>query len=70
MKYSDFVQQYTFEGTKEAMRTIRASTGLTQKAFSEKYDIPLRTLQDWEGGKREAPDYVLSLLAFAVRSEG
>ena len=34
------------------MKEIRAITGLTRKDFSDKYGIPLRTLEDWEAGRR------------------
>jgi DNA-binding transcriptional regulator YiaG len=44
---------------------IRASTGLTQNAFSKRFCVPVRTLQDWEGGKRTPPLYVILLLAAA-----
>ena len=37
------------------VRAIRTSTGLSQAEFSECYQINLRTLQQWEQGRRE-PD--------------
>ena len=51
------------------MKTIRKKTGLSQQKFGKKYGIPLRTIQSWEGGEREAPAYVLELLNFRVESE-
>ena len=36
-------------------RKARASAGLSQAAFAERYGIPLRSLRDWEQGRR-APD--------------
>lgn len=35
-------------------------------AFSEKYHIPKRTIQDWETEKRNPPKYVIELLEFRV----
>ena len=32
------------------------------KDFSEQYEIPYRTLQDWTSGRRNPPDYLLKLL--------
>jgi len=29
--------------------------------------IPLRTLEEWEAGRRQMPDYVLRLIAYYVR---
>lgn len=69
MKYSDFLKQHTPGTAKEDVRAIRRASGLTQAGFAEKYGVPRRTLQDWEAGKREAPGYVVSLLAYAVKSD-
>ena len=36
--------------------------GLSQTALAKKFDIPLRTVQDWHGGRRKAPDYVVGMI--------
>lgn len=51
----------------EAVKNLRKSTGLSQRAFSEKYGIPQRTLQEWEGGRRNPPAYVLRMLSMYVK---
>lgn len=43
-------------------RTIRKYSGLTQRDFSSAYSIPVRTVENWDTGKREPPPYVLELL--------
>ena len=43
-------------------KEIRALTGLSQKKFGDLYRIPLRTIQNWEQGTNEAPEYVLLLI--------
>lgn len=48
------------------IRDIRAHTGLSQAAFSIRYCIPVRTLEDWERGVRSSPDYLRLLLAQAT----
>ena len=48
------------------IKEIRTITGLSQTAFGEKYHIPMRTIQNWEGGQRECPEYVRFLLARVV----
>ena len=53
---------------KERVKSLRALTGLSQKAFAELYDIPARTYEAWETGRREAPVYVVNLLEHAVNS--
>lgn len=48
------------------IRDIRQHTGLSQAAFSARYCIPTRTLEDWERGVRSCPDYLRLLLAQAT----
>ena len=50
-------------------REIRTLSGLTQQAFSEKYEIPKRTVEDWESGRRNPPGYVIALLERAVKED-
>lgn len=40
---------------------VRAHTGLTQAAFSTRFCLPLRTLQNWE--YRSCPPYIVLMLA-------
>ena len=47
---------------KEKIREIRSMTGLSQRAFAVKYNIPRRTLENWESGKAEPPAYVVDML--------
>ena len=48
------------------VKEMRALLGISRAEFSRKYDIPVRTLEDWECKKRTPPSYVLSLLERAV----
>lgn len=50
-------------------KEIRELSGLSQDRFGQRYNIPVGTLRNWEQGKRECPDYVLSLLERAVRAD-
>lgn len=54
---------------KEAIKALRASTGLSQKAFGEKFDIPKRTIENWEGGQTDPPGYVVKLIATVLVAE-
>ena len=38
---------------KERLKELRKELGLSQAKFAEKFGIPIRTIQDWEYGKRE-----------------
>lgn len=42
---------------------IMARAGLNQTQFARRFGIPLRTVQDWCGGRRNPPDYVLGMMA-------
>lgn len=50
------------EPTGTTFRKIRAASGLTQKAFSERFRIPERTIASWDTGDRTPPEYVLSMM--------
>lgn len=49
----------------EGTRYIRSVLRMTQAEFSCTYQIPMRTVEDWDRGRRQAPAYVISLLAIA-----
>lgn len=51
------------------IKDIRKQSGLARVAFSKKYGIPIRTIEDWESGKRKPPEYVLRLLGDAVSAD-
>lgn len=44
------------------IKEIRALTGMSQAKFAKKYEIPQRTLESWEMGDRNPPEYVLKML--------
>ena len=52
----------------ERIKAIREYTGLSRKDFCEKYNIPYRTVTEWELGQRTAPEYVLRMLEYYVRT--
>lgn len=52
-----------------SIKEIRESTGLNRKEFCEKFEIPYRTMTEWELGHRTAPPYVLRLLAYYVEMQ-
>lgn len=53
---------------KENMSTMemREHLKISRAEFSRRYNIPLRTLENWESGKSKCPDYVRQLLERAV----
>lgn len=51
------------------VKELRMLSGLSQQAFSEKYGIPKRSIENWEGGKRNPPEYVVNLLERVVKED-
>lgn len=51
------------------LKNTRDKLCMNRSEFSRYMDIPLRTLEEWEAGRRQAPDYVLRLIAYYARME-
>lgn len=52
------------------IKELRQRTGLSQAKFGEALGgIPLRTIQDWEHGKRKPSDWTVELIAFRVEND-
>ena len=47
---------------KEKIKALRLDTELSQPKFGARYGIPLRTIQNWEYGINEPPQYVYDML--------
>lgn len=54
---------------REELIKLRESTNMNRKQFSEYFDIPYRTMQDWELGNRSMPEYLYRLMAYKVMVE-
>ncbi|SCH31278.1 MULTISPECIES: helix-turn-helix domain-containing protein [Lachnospiraceae] len=50
-------------------KAVREQTKMNRKEFAEWLGIPYRTMQDWELGKSQVPEYVLRLVAYKVQAE-
>lgn len=51
------------------LRELRSKTGMNRRVFAEYFGIPYRTVQDWELGNREMPEYLLRLIIYKVEME-
>jgi DNA-binding transcriptional regulator YiaG len=51
------------------IKTLREKYNLSRKQFTEMFDIPYRTLQDWELGNRKCPEYLLKLIEYKLEKE-
>ena len=56
-------------GEKMEIKELRESTGMNRKEFCKYFEIPYRTVTEWERGTRKMPDYVLRLLAYKVKMD-
>lgn len=48
---------------------LREKTGMTRREFCEYFEIPYRTMQDWELGNRAIPSYLLRLMTYRIEME-
>ncbi len=55
--------------SKEQLIQLRKETGMNRKQFCEYFDIPYRTVTDWELGNRQMPEYLLRLMKYKVEVE-
>jgi DNA-binding transcriptional regulator YiaG len=51
------------------IKELRESTGMNRREFCDYFDIPYRTVTEWERDNRHAPEYVLRLLEYYIRME-
>ena len=47
---------------KDTIKEARLTAGLTQQAMADLFEIPKRTIENWEAGKRNPPPYVARLV--------
>ena len=51
------------------IRSLRLQLGITQSEFALRYNIPFRTVQNWETGLRNPPQYITELLESRIMSD-
>ncbi|MDO5406755.1 MAG: XRE family transcriptional regulator [Eubacteriales bacterium] len=54
---------------KAKIKELREMTGMNRRQFCEYFQIPYRTVTEWELDHRHAPEYVLRLLEYYIRME-
>ena len=50
-------------------KELRQQSGMNIKQFAECFQIPYRTVQNWELGTRTCPEYLLKLMEYKLRNE-
>lgn len=53
----------------QIIKKLRAETGLNQSKFAAYFEIPKRTIEDWERGARKPPEYVVSMMRRILLAE-
>lgn len=51
------------------IKKLRSKLGYTQTEFSKRYNIPFRTIQNWESGVRIPPKYIIDFLNERVNKD-
>lgn len=50
-------------------KDLRQQSGMTQKQFADYFGIPKRTVENWEAGVNQCPEYLLNLIQFRLDIE-
>lgn len=52
------------------LKELREAAQMSLKDFSSYLNIPYRTMQNWEGNQRKAPEYLVELISYKLKKEG
>ena len=52
------------------LKELRQKSGMTRTQFVNYFEIPYRTVQDWELETRGCPKYLLKLMEYKLKNEG
>ena len=52
------------------IKEMRTRTGLSQAQFAQLLGIPKRSVENWEGGKSQCPEYTKELIEYYLDHEG
>lgn len=55
--------------SKDILIDLRKTTGMNRREFADYFEIPYRTVQEWELGNRKMPEYLLRLMVYKIRVE-
>lgn len=50
-------------------KELRKASGMNLTEFAKFFNIPYRTVQNWDAGTRKCPDYVIELMAYKLEKE-
>lgn len=50
-------------------KELLEKSNMSMKQFSEYFEIPYRTVQDWKSGARKCPPYLMKLIEYKLVKE-
>lgn len=50
-------------------KEFRISSGMNMSQFAKYFNVPYRTVQDWESGARQCKDYIIELMSYKLTHE-
>ena len=60
---------YSCNNVENKIKAMRASSGMSQRQFSDYLGIPVKTIQNWEIERNRCPEYLLNLIEYKLRCE-
>lgn len=51
-------------------KDLRKASGMNMADFAKYFNIPYRTVQNWEMEVRKCPEYLLELMHYKLKKEG
>lgn len=50
-------------------KELRKASGMNQRQFAEYFNIPLRTIENWEADSEKCKQYLLDLMRYKLQNE-
>ena len=51
-------------------KELRKASFMTQREFADYFNIPLRTIENWEADSKKCKPYLLDLMHYKLKKEG
>ena len=60
------ILEIIYEYSGFTLKEIRKNLNISRAAFSREYNIPLRTIEDWDAEKSKIPEYTEKLIKYTL----
>lgn len=51
------------------IKELRTLSKMTQQEFADYFGMSKRSVESWEGGQRQCPNYLINLIEYKLRNE-